>query len=42
LNSGILSRKRTPLWAIETSPGVGLVPPPSKPAAPPDTLSAQA
>ena len=32
LNSGSSSRKRTPWWARETSPGRGLVPPPSRPA----------
>jgi hypothetical protein len=31
LNSGNSSRKRTPLCARLTSPGLGNVPPPSKP-----------
>ena len=31
LNSGSSSRKRTPLWAREISPGPGMVPPPSRP-----------
>ena len=31
-NSGSSSRKRTPLWASETSPGRGGVPPPRRPA----------
>src|SRR5271165_1407921 len=32
LNSGISSRKSTPLWAIEIWPGWGGLPPPTKPA----------
>src|SRR5208283_3677364 len=32
LNSGISSRKRTPLWAMEIWPGCGGLPPPTKPA----------
>jgi len=32
LNSGSSSRKRTPLWASEISPGWGWVPPPTSPA----------
>ena len=31
-NSGASSRKSTPLWANETSPGLGIVPPPTSPA----------
>ena len=31
LNSGSSSRNRTPLWARETSPGLGVVPPPMRP-----------
>ena len=31
-NSGSSSRNSTPLWASEISPGVGTVPPPTKPA----------
>ena len=31
LNSGSSSRKRTPLWLIEISPGVGVEPPPTRP-----------
>ena len=29
-NSGNSSRKRTPLWAREISPGMGFVPPPTR------------
>ena len=32
LNSGNSSRNRTPLWAIEISPGCGVLPPPTSPA----------
>ena len=32
LNSGDSSRKSTPLWARETSPGLGVFPPPISPA----------
>ena len=32
LNSGSSSRKRTPLWARLTSPGLGFCPPPIRPA----------
>ena len=32
LNSGSSSRKRTPLWLIDISPGVGVEPPPTSPA----------
>lgn len=32
LNSGSSSRKSTPLWARETSPGLGICPPPISPA----------
>ncbi len=31
LNSGSSSRKSTPWWASEISPGPGIVPPPSRP-----------
>ncbi len=31
-NSGSSSRKSTPLWASDTSPGRGMVPPPISPA----------
>jgi len=32
LNSGSSSKNSTPWWANETSPGLGMVPPPIKPA----------
>ena len=32
-NSGSSSKKSTPLWAREISPGLGEVPPPESPAA---------
>jgi hypothetical protein len=32
LNSGSSSRKSTPLWAREISPGEGVEPPPTRPA----------
>ena len=31
-NSGNSSRKSTPRWAKETSPGLGMAPPPMRPA----------